>query len=369
MELDEDQSFKNRLSHYQSLDSMEGVEATPEAGPTNWFMKTRVGGLVYSTYPGVLAAGTIAIAASWLSTNYNAPVMLFALLLGIALAFLSENERCRPGINFSSRTVLRIGVALLGLRISGAQIVDLGFMPVATVVIGVMTTMGLGFLISKKMKLGTEFGLLTGGAVAICGASAALAISSTLPKYIKKERDTVLTVIGVTSLSTIAMVLYPSLAAWLELTHTEAGVFIGGTIHDVAQVVGAGYIISNETGEVSTYVKLLRVGLLVPVVVLLSFVYMKRRQGEETKRTTILPFFLIAFCVLVALNSFVVIPESIKQAATTTSSWCLVTAISALGMKTSFRELASVGWKPVAMMISETLWIAALVLGIIIFIK
>ena len=93
MELDEDQSFKNRLSHYQSLDSMEGVEATPEAGPTNWFMKTRVGGLVYSTYPGVLAAGTIAIAASWLSTNYNAPVMLFALLLGIALAFLSDCSR------------------------------------------------------------------------------------------------------------------------------------------------------------------------------------------------------------------------------------------------------------------------------------
>jgi uncharacterized integral membrane protein (TIGR00698 family) len=369
MKLDEEQSFKNRLSYYESLDSLEGVSPPPEKSAPTFFLNIPFGSLLYSTYPGMLAAGTIAIAASWLSHKYTAPVMLYALLLGIAFAFLSDNDRCKRGINFASRTILRIGVALLGLRISATQISDLGLMPVAAVIIGVMTTMGLGYCLSRKMKLGHEFGLLTGGAVAICGASAALAISTSLSKYLHKERDTVLTVIGVTSLSTIAMIFYPLLASWLALSDVEAGVFIGGTIHDVAQVVGAGYIISQETGDVSTYVKLLRVALLVPVVIILSLVFLKSRNTDSTRTKPVFPLFLIVFCALVAINSLITVPDIVKEAATTTSSWCLVTAISALGMKTSLRELTNVGWKPVIMMVAETAWIAGLVLAIITFMR
>src|SRR5438034_1244912 len=110
------------------------------------------------------------------------------------------------------------------------------------------------------------FGLLTGGAVGICGASAALALSAAFPQHPNKERATLFTVIGVSTLSTLAMVLYPLVVRLLELDALNAGFFLGGTIHDVAQVVGAGYSMGQETGDASTVVKLMRVAMLVPVI-------------------------------------------------------------------------------------------------------
>ena len=350
---------------FQSLDSMEGFGRFPIEEPKLPGSYASMMATVYSIYPGLIAALTIAIAASWLSQNYHAPIMVFALLLGIAFAFLSETERCKAGIGFSSKTVLRAGVALLGLRISADQIIDLGFVPIISVICGVITTMAFGYFISRRMHLRMEFGLLSGGAVAICGASAALAISTALPHYEQRERDTILTVIAVTTMSTIAMLVYPSIASWLALTDVQAGVFIGGTIHDVAQVVGAGYIISQKAGDISTYVKLLRVALLVPVVITLSYVLLRGNPGGQPRRLPQVPFFLIAFVSLVALNSAIKIPNEVHTAAMTASNWFLVTAISALGMKTSFRELARVGWRPVILMVGETVWIAVLVLSII----
>lgn len=348
--------------------NMKGL-STPEHASRPISVRIPGASLIFSLYPGVIAAAIVAIAASWLSQNYNAPVMLFALLLGMALAFLSEDSRCRLGVNFSSRTILRFGVALLGLRISASQIAELGAMPVAAVVAAVSTTLGVGYFAAQRMGLRSEFGVLSGGAVGICGASAALAISAVLPSYAQKERDTVLTVIGVTTLSTIAMVSYPSFAAWLGLTKVEAGVFIGASIHDVAQVVGAGYIVSQETGDVSTYVKLMRVALLVPIVAGLSFAFFSRLAGAQSARAPMFPMFLVVFCALVALNSFIALPVWVTTAATQASSWCLVVAIAALGMKTSLRELARVGWKPVILIGIETAWIAVVALSVIVIMR
>lgn len=315
-------------------------------------------------YPGFISAAMVGLAATFLARNYNAPVMLFALLIGMAFNFLHEDGRCKQGIDFASRTVLRLGVALLGLRITFTQISTLGLVPIITVIAGVATTSLFGLWLGRRLGLGAYFGLLSGGAVAICGASAALAISTSLPRYETKERDTALTVVGVTTLSTIAMILYPLVVSLLQLNATEAGVFIGGTIHDVAQVVGAGYMVSQETGDVSTYVKLLRVAALVPVVVLISLL-MSEGAGTGDRIRRAFPMFLVGFCALVIFNSVLSIPAQVTSAATTLSSYCLVTAISALGMKTSFRSLVEVGWRPVGMMVAETLWIALLVLGAI----
>ncbi len=316
---------------------------------------------VKAYYPGFLSAAVVGLAATFLARNYNAPVMLFALLIGMAFNFLHEDPRCKKGIDFASRTILRLGVALLGLRITFTQISSLGLAPIITVVMGVAATSLFGLWLGRRLGLGRYFGLLSGGAVAICGASAALAISTSLPRYENKERDTALTVVGVTTLSTIAMIFYPLLVSVLHLSPSEAGIFLGGTIHDVAQVVGAGYMVSQETGDISTYVKLLRVAALVPVVVLISLLLSEGGgTGERIRRA--FPMFLVGFCVLVFLNSLLALPIEITSGATTLSSYCLVTAISALGMKTSFRSLVEVGWKPVGMMVAETVWIAALVL-------
>mgnify|MGYP006269353017 CR=1 FL=1 len=352
------QKSEQDFKYFVSLESMEGLVQVREDSTPD--LKVRSLGILYNVYPGLLVAGTIALAATWLSQAYTAPVMLFALLLGIAFHFLHEEGRCRAGIEFCSRTVLRIGVAFLGLRITFEQVGSLGLTPVMMVIVGVFTTSLFGFWLGSRLDLGRNFGLLSGGAVAICGASAALAISTTLPKYPQKERDTVLTVVGVTTLSTIAMVLYPLLVGLLQLDHVKAGIFLGGTIHDVAQVVGAGYMISPETGDISTYVKLLRVAMLIPVTIAIAFA--TRDPGVTRSRGSAVPIFLMGFAALVVINSIVQLPAVIPKAASTLSSWCLVTAIAALGMKTSFRDLFQVGWKPLALMLAETAWICAFVL-------
>jgi uncharacterized integral membrane protein (TIGR00698 family) len=349
-------------AYYASLDSMEGLEEIERRPVPAGFERFPRARLLYAIYPGVVVAATIALAATFLSQHYGAPVMLFALLLGMAFHFLHEEGRCIAGIEFCSRTVLRIGVGLLGVRITFAEIASLGIGPILTILLGVATTILIGAGLARRLGLSTMFGVLSGGAVAICGASAALAISTALPEHRDKERDTILAVVAVTTLSTIAMIVYPLLVPLLGLDHVHAGIFLGGTIHDVAQVVGAGYMISPQTGDIATYVKLLRVATLIPVVVAISLLLVRGTARSGGRKMPALPVFLIGFAALVALNSLVVVPPAAVDALTWISSWCLVAAIAALGMKTSFRSLVEVGWRPVGLMVAETLWIAALVL-------
>ena len=224
-------------------------------------------------FPGLLAAVTVAIAARFLSEHYGGPTMLFALLLGMGFHFLSEDGACIPGIEFASTTILKFGVALLGLGITLDQIAASGWGIVGIVLAGVAVTIASGPLIARTLNRGWRLGLLTGGAVAICGASAALAISSVLPKNEHSERNTIFTVISVTTLSTIAMIGYPMIVKLLDLNDVAAGIFIGATIHDVAQVVGAGYSISDAAGDTATLVKLLRVAMLIPIVLVMSIVF------------------------------------------------------------------------------------------------
>lgn len=130
---------------------------------------------VRAIFPGFLVCATIAAAARFLSEHYGGPPMLFAVLLGLALSSLREAKKLDAGIEFASRTVLRLGVALLGLRITFADIHAMGTQAVLLVALGVLTTIGVGIALSRAMGLGRSFGALTGGSVAVCGVSAAMA--------------------------------------------------------------------------------------------------------------------------------------------------------------------------------------------------
>jgi len=196
---------------------------------------------------------------------------------------------------------------------------------------------------------------------AICGASAAAAISAALPPDPHKERNTLFTIIGVSTLSTLAMIIYPVLIQLLRLDHVHYGMFIGATVHDVAQVVGAGYAISPEAGDTATVVKLMRVAMLLPVIVATTLIIRSKGTGEG-ERPPILPWFLAVFLVLVALNSLLPVPAAVQEAGGTASRWCLVTAIAALGIRTRLKDMLDIGWKPVMLMIVETLVIAGLAL-------
>ncbi|CAE6907342.1 conserved membrane protein of unknown function [Pseudomonas marincola] len=312
--------------------------------------------------PGFIVSLIVAAAASFLSEHYDAPVMLFALLLGMALNFLAADSSCKLGIEFTARTVLRIGVALLGMRITLEQIAALGWKPVALVVTLVVVTILVSVVAAKLMGFQRLFGMLTGGATAICGASAALALAAALPNHPQKERATLFTVIGVSALSTLAMIIYPMIANGLGLSPEQAGVFLGATIHDVAQVVGAGYSMSTETGDTATVVKLMRVAMLLPVIVCAAMI--TRMQGADPagKRPPLLPWFAVGFLILACVNSTGWVAPAIQGFTNDLSRWCLVVAISALGMKTQLKELAAVGLKPILLMVGETVFLVALVL-------
>ena len=317
-------------------------------------------------FPGLLASAVVAAAAAFLSQHYGAPPMLFALLLGMAMNFLGAEGRCTAGIGFAARQVLRIGVALLGLRITVFQVAAMGWQPLLLVLVSVTLTIGVSMVAARLFGFRGLFGLLTGGATAICGASAALALAAALPGHPLKERATLFTVIGVSALSTIAMIAYPMIVHALGLSPVQAGIFLGGTIHDVAQVVGAGYNISRETGDAATLVKLMRVAMLLPVIVFAVLVSRRTGQGElvDGPRPPLLPGFAIAFALLVLFNSTGWIPATVQSFGNDASRWCLLTAMSAIGMKTQLRELSTVGIKPVVLMILETVFLALLVLGL-----
>ncbi|MCG8511407.1 MAG: putative sulfate exporter family transporter, partial [Rhodospirillales bacterium] len=278
-------------------------------------------------FPGILVCFTIAAAARFLSDHYGAPQMLFALLLGLAFHFLAEERSCIPGIELTAKRILQIGVALLGMRITVDQVMGLGIDSVAWVAAGVLATILVGIVLARLFGRTSIFGLLTGGSVGICGASAALALSAVLPRNSNAERNTIFTVIAVTTLSTISMIVYPIIATSLGMSEHMAGLFLGGSIHDVAQVVGAGYTLSNEIGDISTVTKLFRVAMLVPVVFVLSLLF--RNRGGRTGKLPV-PVFVLFFCLFVAINSYAPLPEGLHDAMVNASRWCLVAAICAL---------------------------------------
>ena len=319
---------------------------------------------------GGLLCVMVALAASFVAGLHNGPQLLYALLFGVCFHFMSSEPRTAPGIEFCGRTVLRIGVALLGARITLAQIAALGWSTAAVVVCAVLSTIGIGVLLARRLGMSTAQGVLSGGSTAICGASAALALAAVLPRSREQDRFTLVVVICVTTLSTIAMLLYPPIARAFHLPPQLAGLFLGASIHDVAQVVGAGYLMGPAIGDQATIVKLLRISLLAFVVMAVSVSSLSRGVNPGTvAKPPLLPGFLQAFVVLVALNSLGWIPSSWQGAINETSRACLVVAIAALGVKTSLPSLMEAGWRAFALLLMETLWLAAVVLIAVIAMK
>ena len=316
---------------------------------------------------GAMLSLVLALAAYAIAYRYGAPAMLMGLLLGLSCHFLSESDRFVRGLVWASGPCLRFGVALLGLRLSVGDVAALGWLAVLAVCAAVFMTLLFGVIWSRALGCDRDLGLLTGGAVGICGASAAMAISAALPESEVKQRHTLFTVIGVTTFSTAAMVFYPIFGDLLQFTPTDMGFFIGATIHDVAQVVGAGYSVSSETGDLATFVKLLRVAMLVPVVIGIAFLCRNSTQAEDFTQSArpVFPLFLLGFIALFLLNNAVSLPEALTHTMSQLATGLLLLAVTALGVRTSLREVASIGWRPIALLGGETLFLAVTIASLL----
>jgi uncharacterized integral membrane protein (TIGR00698 family) len=321
-------------------------------------------GLVLSTLVALVAVTTAPLVAR----VFPIPATVITLVVGIALNPLARRPAFAPGLDFCLKTILRWAVALLGLRIALGEIVALGWSVAILVVASMAATIAAGFLLARAFGQSAAYGALAGAGTAVCGASATLATSIMLPDYKGKEADVAFVVVAVNALSTVAMVGYPLLCNALGFDHQLTGVMLGATIHDVAQVVGAGYPVSEATGNAAVIVKLFRVFLLFPVVLVIGWSF--ARPAAQAAARIPIPLFALVFVALCIVNS--IVPEfsafagvyaQVKAPLIEASTFGLMIAIGALGLGTSLPAIAALGWRHVATVTGTTAVILAVVTG------
>lgn len=302
----------------------------------------------------VAVAVTAVLAAPFVARLFPIPATVLALLIGVALNPIASKPVFRPGMTFCVKTLLRWAVALLGLRVALGDIVALGLPAAILVIVAMTATVLSGFALARLFGQDAAYGALAGAGTAVCGASATLATSTVVPDYRGKEADIAFVVVAVNALSTIAMVTYPALCAWLGFDPQNTGVMLGATIHDVAQVVGAGYGVSEPVGNTAVIVKLFRVFLLLPVVLAIGWHFTRIGATHGAAKVPV-PMFAIVFLGLCLLNSIVPAAPGlaplygpVKSGLVEASNWGLYVALGALGLGTSIGAILAIGWRHIA---------------------
>ncbi|SEQ91940.1 YeiH family protein [Thalassovita taeanensis] len=317
---------------------------------------------IHAVAPGLAVAATVSLAGTGIALRYGAPAMLFALLLGMVLSFLSTDTRVRPGLEFAAGTLLKSGVALLGIAVSVDTFQMLGVAAVLSVAALLVLSMSFGIWLGRRAGWSTEAAVVAAGAVSICGASAALALTALVQDRVSRSHTMAVIMIA-TGLSTVAMVFYPVVLHALGLSQWQTGFVIGASIHDVAQVIGAGFSVSDEVGETATLTKMMRVALL-PVVLLTVSVTL----GRTSPGTRIgLPWFVLAFAALFVLASAFPVPEALRAGVSDLSRALFLVAIAGIGLLSNVQELRQVGGRTFCVLFTSTalLFGTAILLGLL----
>lgn len=305
--------------------------------------------------PGLGLAAIIAFAASLGAGNAElralgiSPLILAILagaLLGNLWPRLAGGAR-QPGLRFAQKTLLRAGVALYGFNLDLQQVIEAGRSGLLIDVLILTSTLAIGSLIGVRwLRMDRQSALLISAGSAICGAAAVVATVSVLRMEEEESvRKTATAVATVVLFGTAAMFLYPALFAWLGGDRSLFGIFIGSTVHEVAQVVAIGNAIGGEAAHNAVIVKMIRVLLLVPFLVGLSF-WQARRGGEGRQERIAVPWFALCFVFFVGLNSAFAVPDWLLFALRQAGILCLTFAMAAFGMDTTFRLMRQAGVKP-----------------------
>ena len=333
--------------------------------------------LLRSYGPGVALAAAVAIAA-YVSEplvkqasggSIILPAMVIALLLGIALNALATRPVFDAGLTWCVKKLLRMAIALLGLKVALGDIAALGFGVALLVIISMTITLASGVVFARFLGCQTGYGALAGAATAVCGASAALATATVVPDYRSKAADVAFTVVAANGVSTLVMLAYPSLCVALGFSPHTTGIMLGATIHDVAQVAGAGFGVSEDVGTTAVIVKLFRVFLLLPVVLAVGWWFTQSGERSGEARVPI-PMFAVVFLILALLNSALIqFPAltpaygPVKMVLGQLSNWGLLLSIAALGLGTSVQAILAIGWRHIAVFTATTLVLLGLVTG------
>ena len=313
-----------------------------------------------------VAIAALAAIAYGLRAPLGVPALLIGAGLGLALAAAPRPAAADDAIAAAARTPLRLGVALLGAKITAQQIAALG-LPFTLALAGcVAAIIGIGMAIAPWFRVSRRDGFIAAGSTAICGASAAAAIGSVFPSDDKVRRAVLGAILATAFLSTVAMFAYPAFVHLIGLSGAGAGAFLGASIHDVAQVAGAGFAVGQDAGETAMIAKLWRVAMLAPVVLIAALI-VRGRSATDGPKPAFLPWFLLVFLALAAANTFGLIPKPAQEVAEQTSALLLLYAVTALGLATSWRELKAIGWGLFGLILTLTIILAGLALGAVRF--
>ncbi|WP_430331068.1 YeiH family protein [Rhodococcus sp. ACT016] len=332
------------------------------AAPTPPSAAARLDG-IGAYLPGVaLSAGVAAVAMGIRHFVPTLSPLLVAIVVGALVANLVVlPSSFGPGITFTSKKLLRVGIALLGLQLVLSDILGLGWgviaMVVAIVVLGIVGTMFVGSLLGLSW---TQRVLIACG-FSICGAAAVAAADG----VVEAEEEEVLTAVAlVVIFGTLMIPAIPLISNALGFDETEAGLWAGGSIHEVAQVVAAGGIIGGTALTVATIVKLARVLMLAPVMAVLSVKQRRRtvEQSTTSKRPPLVPFFVVAFLVFVAIRSTGVVPAGVLSVASWMQTALLTAAMFALGAGVRVATIKKVGIRPFILAAASTVWVATIAL-------
>lgn len=304
--------------------------------------------LVGGRLPGLGAAAGLALAAAWIAAGLGDPLarnpVLVSMLLGLAVGLtFGCPPALRPGLDFTKRTLLRLGIVLLGFRITGALLVDLGPAPIAIAAAELMIVLwGVRWAARRLFGLDADLALLVAAGSAICGAAAILAFAS-----MRKERErfagpavTLITLAG-----TVALLAYPLLYMrdWLPgLDERSFGVTVGASIFELAQVYGASASVSDDALNVATLVKLTKVLMLIPLLLVAGWGDARRAEPGQRRRVPI-PWFIVGFLAVLAANSMVTFHPQWRSAMLGSSQFLLMMTTAALGVTTSPAALRAAG--------------------------
>ncbi|MED3797278.1 YeiH family protein [Lysinibacillus capsici] len=297
---------------------------------------------------GILLTLLIALVAKYIATFPFLSILgqlVIAIILGMTWrATFKVQDSWQVGISFSSKKLLRFGIILLGMRLNLADIYHAGANVFLIAVINLLFALIVVYGLTKIFKVDQKLGILTACGTAICGAAAVVAIA---PQIKANEKETAVGAAIVALLGTIFTLIYTLLYSIIDLTPTAYGIFAGGTLHEIAHVIAAASAGGNEAIDIAVIVKLTRVALLVPVAIVIGIFYRRMDKSEEKKAfsLSIIPWFILGFLAMSAINSLGIIPANVSQALVDTAYILIAMAMAGLGLNVEMKTFKELGVK------------------------
>lgn len=298
----------------------------------------------------MLLSGAIAAIAYLISQILPADILgttLISLLLGMLLnPLVSRYEFFNTGLNFASKKILRAGIIVAGITLSFPEVFKAGKYALILMLFTLTTSFGVGYLCMKIFKINWKLAGLLSVSTAICGGTAVATLGPTIRA---ENRDIAYAISSTFIFDIITVIAFPWIGQLLGLSDTSYGLWVGTAVNDTSSVVAAGYAFSDAAGSLATIVKLTRTLFIVPIVLIFSWIYTKKEASQTATKVSvrkIFPWFILLFLAVVGIRSTGIVPDNVVIGLSTLSKFFLSTALAAIGLKTSFKEVASAGIKP-----------------------